>query len=456
MHANKSQPIQSKPDYLAKLSERLLSDLAALDADGEEITAVTRVEIERIEDVTDIVKTYLIGQGVPDELLLADQLPMPSEMEESVSEFESEGGVPQLAFLPPLEKQDIHLLLEGVNYEDRIRMGPPHAPLLEEDTESVESIQRVPVPPPPPPPPKEVEVLADCDLHRTEDKSINEVYIAVPLWVSGITLILRIERRPARKREKPLPPPVEPGPAAYDFEREGQRFKDITRLAGMVRRVSSEEEEAEPPPKKLPPSITVSLPLSPQPTTPLKHQVDEAEEIKIVLEEDHLLGMREEEAEGGLYDMELAGQRLEGSSRLRRGPKLYDESSLDQWEAGRGGPTQVTLIKKESHGRFELVIETPLIGVPEQHRCKEVPDQRYEHLEFIRTIEKDTTHPTSLASPDHVLRTRREYKLVFTCREFGDVQEHCAVMLESRGIVGEHTGKKWIEPVTGGLLPAGG
>lgn len=56
---------KSKPDYLAKLSERLLSDLASLDDSQEQITAVTRVEIECIEDVTDIVKTYRIGLAAP-------------------------------------------------------------------------------------------------------------------------------------------------------------------------------------------------------------------------------------------------------------------------------------------------------------------------------------------------------------------------------------------------------
>jgi len=50
---------------LAKLSERLLSDLASLDDSKEQITAVTRVEIECIEDVTDIVKTYRIGLAAP-------------------------------------------------------------------------------------------------------------------------------------------------------------------------------------------------------------------------------------------------------------------------------------------------------------------------------------------------------------------------------------------------------
>jgi hypothetical protein len=68
--------LQNKPDYLAKLSERLLADLAALDDQEEEQnTAVTRVEIECIEDVTDIVKTYLIGLAAPEE-----PMPVPIEV----------------------------------------------------------------------------------------------------------------------------------------------------------------------------------------------------------------------------------------------------------------------------------------------------------------------------------------------------------------------------------------
>lgn len=59
--------LQSKPEYLAKVSEKLLADLASLDDTADQMTAVTRVEIERIEDVTDIVKTYRIGEAAPKE-----------------------------------------------------------------------------------------------------------------------------------------------------------------------------------------------------------------------------------------------------------------------------------------------------------------------------------------------------------------------------------------------------
>lgn len=57
---------------MAKVSEKLIADLATLDESADQLTAVTRVEIERIEDVTDIVKTYRIGEAAPKEEEMAE------------------------------------------------------------------------------------------------------------------------------------------------------------------------------------------------------------------------------------------------------------------------------------------------------------------------------------------------------------------------------------------------
>jgi hypothetical protein len=54
----------------------------------------------------------------------------------------------------------------------------------------------------------------------------------------------------------------------------------------------------------------------------------------------------------------------------------------------RGGITHVTLFKKEAEGYFDITIECPNWGPETRARLKEVPAQRYENLEFVKSIEK--------------------------------------------------------------------
>ncbi|KAH7693085.1 CRE-CPNA-2 protein, partial [Aphelenchoides avenae] len=237
----------SKPDYLAKLSEQLLADLATLD--GEEITAATRVEVERVEDITDIVKTYLIGQAVPEleeEVPAAITAPAFVEPEfnyESASDNLSERATPialeNKAYIDTLEREQeteletkgINIVQEGRVFEDIIRIGPAARAIPDwSDTESVDSIlakRREP---------RCTTASADCDLQRREDQSFNEVIFA-QARVEGISLLLRTERLRRRK---------EPEPAAYGLERQGQSFADRTVLRTGRRFESEEEERKEP------------------------------------------------------------------------------------------------------------------------------------------------------------------------------------------------------------------
>ncbi|KAI1728589.1 copine domain-containing protein [Ditylenchus destructor] len=434
----------NKPDYLAKLSERLLADLAALD--GEQITAATRVEIERVEDITDIVKTYLIGEAAPEE----EALPAPSEFQyESVSDQLSETA-------PPLEtqskvyvdqlhveeapedldlaKKDIHILQPGQIFEDTARIGPQAQPVAEEDAESVDSGKRRQIEP------RCVNAFADCALERTEDRSSMEIFIGLPL-VAALTLILRVERQ---MRKAKL------GPAAYEMQRKGQRFDDKTKIRPPVKHFESEEEEE--PEKPRPPRITID-------------EVDDYEEIRVQMEEEPLT--TEREAEGGayemeqagqrmhgatqlrhlrkysseessssgegaqmsqsaVYDMQTAGQRLEGRSTLRRPMRKYSsETSIDYEERaeGKGGITHVTLVKREADGRFEITIECPnwWSGPSPLTKAKEIPDQKYENLEFMKTIENRSDFPMSLRS-EITLKETGQSRVIVTLREMAHEQ----------------------------------
>lgn len=82
--------------------------------------------------------------------------------------------------------------------------------------------------------PTPATALADCDLHKTEDRSVNEVVTEMP----------RVESlRAVIKRPKPKPKPLEP--AAYGLERRGQEFsgRTVLRSAGRFESESEESEE---------------------------------------------------------------------------------------------------------------------------------------------------------------------------------------------------------------------
>src|SRR5688500_16568321 len=96
-----------------------MSDLATLD--GEEITAATRIEVERLDSVEDIVKTYLIGTGVDETLL---EPPPDFAVEDHVSEVEPI-PIQIKAYVDQLEEEeeqklapkDVNIVTEGQNFE---------------------------------------------------------------------------------------------------------------------------------------------------------------------------------------------------------------------------------------------------------------------------------------------------------------------------------------------------
>ncbi|KAI6179101.1 Copine domain-containing protein [Aphelenchoides besseyi] len=479
----------SKPDYLAKLSERLLTDLATLE--GEEITASTRVEVERIDDVTDIVKTYLIGQGANDEEPEPEALPefafesASDNLSEVVEplQLQSKTYVDRLEREEEqkLEKRDFNLVTDGKEFHGVTVIAPGRE--VFSDTESVDSIvaQRRQ--------PRCLTVQADCDLQRREDRSSNEVIFA-QARTAEIALILRRERyiHKQRKLEK----------AAYGMEREGQEFRDRTVLHA-TRRFESADEEEEPKTLVEEPPAAVQLP---PPIVPIEAEPLGDVHYDLVQEGQNLQGdsalrrlrkfssadserssiiLIEHEPPPASYDFEVSGRHLEGASMLRRKQKRYSEASADEIAVAaarqRGGVTHVTAIKKEDDSFFEFVMECPNHGPDVQRRLREVPDQRYENIDYIKVIEKDAGNRNerierSIATPrewqsklsvhefvaesvnqlvhmerreyldldseaDRSISERRTMSVARDLMEYKITNENCAVLLENRGALQE-------------------
>lgn len=413
-----------------------------------------------------------------------------------------------------------------------------------------------------------------CDLHRTEDRSAMEVYIAVPLEAS-VTIIVRIYRQ---HKKRP--------PAAYGLEQRGKEYMGST----IIRHEKQYEMEED----------RVESPISPQPVLllPPKIRIDEEAmkasynfQVSGQLHEGMGLhrGMErkyseeslgsiaiEQQPQPAFYDIERSGQLLEGKGVHRRSHKYESETSIDYEErAVGGGITHVTAIKKESHGRFDVTIECPNFLKPDiAPSFKEIPRQKFENMEFMKTIENySTAHESSeslrratnvfqlsqniyssgdahigtiyafdndkprdftsevirhtgyleqikhktleseteyvnlmlnMCGPirdkpdtvkktfadktisrghlfrtnaqssaemmqhiqmerkeyekDHLIsetvpfRTTRQESMQRQFREYSETNEHCAVMLENRGIAGERTTAEWGLPITGGML----
>ncbi|CAI2343854.1 unnamed protein product [Caenorhabditis sp. 36 PRJEB53466] len=332
----------NKKDYLAEVSKKLLTELRE---DSESVSALTHIEVEVVEDVTNILKTYVIGERADDVLAeeqlrlhyeqTADKTPPPIAYEKVEKIYVDELQKDKIEPEDP-EKADIHLIKDGHGGEHRETDGHPNGTAL---------------------------CACICRLRRRqeEDTSNFTVKIAVPL-VHTITFLLKKSKMMRQQKA-----------AGYEMEQEGQRFEDETTLRRVKRYETEEEEEKQ--------HVAVVQQVEEVKVATVKTQKEvEAEggQYEMSQEGIHLRGeisfkkrgkhldsesseerFLEREAEGGQYAMQMEGERLLGEKKFRSRGRHYESESEESVASWNGGsPTQVDLVKKESSSIFEATFET--------------------------------------------------------------------------------------------------
>ncbi|CAL2032721.1 unnamed protein product, partial [Caenorhabditis brenneri] len=347
----------NKKDYLAEVSKKLLSDLRE---DSESVSALTHIEVEVVEDVTNILKTYVIGERADDVLAeeqlrihyeqTADKTPSPIPLEKVEKIYVDELQRDQIELEDP-EKADIHLIKDGRHFEGEGALRRVRRFETEESIEKPTVIRMEP---------RCAHAFADCDVAKKEDTSNYTVKIAVPL-VHTITFLLKKSKMMRQQKA-----------AGYEMEQEGQRFEDETTLRRIKRYETEEEEEKH---------VAVIQHVEEVKVATMKTQKEvEAEggQYEMSQEGIHLRGeiafrkrgkhldsesseekFMEREAEGGQYAMQMEGERLLGEKKFRSKGRHYESESEESMASWNGGsPTLVDLVKKESSSIFEATFET--------------------------------------------------------------------------------------------------
>ncbi|KAK0395627.1 hypothetical protein QR680_001365 [Steinernema hermaphroditum] len=358
----------SKSEYLSKLSEKLMREMAAFE--GEQETATTRVEVEVVENVTKLMKTYIVGERDEAEELeqivkqKTTELTELTEINKITEEKFCVETASDKATPPPIErvnkeyidqmerelveemaKKDIRLTTQGQQFEGAERIVQHKR--FESETESVDSViaKRTVA--------RCANVFADCDLTRTEDFSSNNVFIAIPNELS-LEVILRTER--VRSKAKQLEA------ASYGLEQSGHRYEETTTLKRTTRFESAPSEEVT---EEIMPPITVEPLTEAEPEIPppkeaprLEQKVEEEiiqERTEQVLEKERSEEeLREAEPYGGEYSMQQEGQRFEGESVIRRKvQKLVSEESEEEKEPKISEPEGATIDLSQAGQHFE-------------------------------------------------------------------------------------------------------
>ncbi|CAB3405338.1 unnamed protein product [Caenorhabditis bovis] len=335
-----------KKDYLTEVSKRLLSDLKE---DGESVSALTHIEVEVVEDITNILKTYVIGERADD--MLAEEQQRIQNYEETVAktpppiEYEKVEKI----YVDELQKEDkanIQLVKDGHHFEGEGSLMR----LRRFETEESQDLNVIRMEP------RCAHAFADCDIAKKEDTSNYTVKIAVPL-VAAITFLLKQSKIVRQQRA-----------AGYEMEREGQRFEEETTLRRAGKRYETEEEE----------TLQTHVDESKVAEIVVQHVERQAQGGAYEMHQDgvHLRGetkfqsagkryesesdelmMIEREAEGGMYEMRQDGTHLRGETKFRlAGARHYESESEESWNGG--SPTLVDLVKNESSSLFEATFET--------------------------------------------------------------------------------------------------
>lgn len=331
--------------------------------------------MEVVEDVTNILKTYVIGERADDFLeeeslqaihyeATADRTPSPVELKKIekiyVDTLEIEEKIQETA--------EIRLLQEGHHFEGE---GALKRVRRLETEDSIEVAPKV----------RCANAFADCNLTRREDSSNFTVHIAVPL-LQAMSMILTRRRTEKRKEFS----------KAFAMEQAGQFFEEEASLRRERRVESAEEEEQH--------AVMVQEEFLQKAVATETKEVREAEaeggSYEMEQEGLKLIGeavikrrgrafdsesseempppkkiiMQEREAEGGQYEMEMQGVSLRGEKKFRCEGKRYESESEESVEWNAGSPTIVDLVKKESDSYFDVVFETANIYEPQMMNIK--------------------------------------------------------------------------------------
>ncbi|PIO75521.1 hypothetical protein TELCIR_02435 [Teladorsagia circumcincta] len=351
----------NKKDYLSEVGQRLLRDLRE---DADAVSAVTHVEVEVVEDVTNILKTYVIGERADD--FLEEEMPQALHYEATADRTPS-----------PIEQKKVEKI-----YVDTLTHEEEQTRRLETD-DSLEIVAKA----------RCANAFADCNLIRREDSSNFTVHIAVPL-VQAMSMILT--RRRAQRRQQEFS-------KAFAMEQAGQFFEEESSLRRLQRRVESAEEEdlqaqalvqtqeqeallqravisevAVEKEKRIRETEAEGgsyemeqqgLKLVGEAVIKRRGRAFDSESSEEILPPKRII-MEEREAEGGQYALEMEGMTLRGEKTFRKEGKRYESESEESVQWNGGSPTIVDLVKKESDSYFDVVFETVNTYEPQYMQIK--------------------------------------------------------------------------------------
>ncbi|KHN81876.1 Copine family protein 2 [Toxocara canis] len=378
----KIPPNLSKAEYLAYLSERLLRDMEKLEQDEKRRKTTTRIEVEVIEDVTKLLKTYVIGERAelqPQVEVELDQAAIDASDEFMSGQQTYEHASDDESSSPPIEKidkeyidsleskvkkeitaTDIRLQAEGQHFAGQSQLIRRVYAESEESSGSTAAWRKEP---------RCANLSAECELNRTEDSSCNDVLVAEPRVFSAQLSLIRErmvgpERRTAtydmhqlgkrfasettiRRANKinledsteeraETAAPVE----CYEMEQEGQRFTDDIRMQSTKRYESEDAEEAS---KRMQVTECELVRKEDCSWNNVVIALPRTEEVKVLIERSRMI---QRQAKAAAYDLEQEGQRFEEETTIRRSNKINLEDSTEE-RAETAAPGECYAMKQE-------------------------------------------------------------------------------------------------------------
>lgn len=374
-----------------------------------------------MEDVTNILKTYVIGERadehlpIPDSILEETEAPLP-QIEDHEAPPPPIDEMPKIERIyvdqlefeeeeKTMEKAEIHLKAQGATLEGESTLRR----MRRIESESSINSDRAQC----------SHVFADCEVVKKEDSSTFIVTVALP---RTIEIICEMRRARKKKREERVKIESEKEGRIYEGEtvirrerrletsdsiemeeakeerREEERIEEIKEIERSKKiEVKIEEERREEEKVQVMERVEIREERIEMKEEKKEEKEEKAMAMEVKIEERkemkereaeggeyhlHTEGMelrgevrmggrrktfesesseeieREREAEGGQYSIHQEGLHLQGEMRMKRMKRFDSVSSADSSIYG-GGPTIVDLTREESHSHFEAIIEIP-------------------------------------------------------------------------------------------------